>query len=181
MTLVNPGWPQNYSAELNAELPPAGGAVPFRWSDSASRSSVLVKVKRGNDSWVGAFEAGDGTVTGLYAAPSPDHLLVVAKGQAYWVPTTDPKKYELVAAYPVRSVMQVAAARVVVIADDTDIVAYGVAGKLWTTRRLSSDGIKIDGANSEGIWGRAWNAAEEQPVEFSVDLKTGEAKGGLPT
>jgi hypothetical protein len=70
-------------------------------------------------------------------------------------------------------------AGLLVLVDFTEMVAYDHAGKRWRTGRISSDGIRIDETDAQGIWGMAWDASQGKRVEFFVDAKTGNCEGGV--
>jgi len=66
--------------------------------------------------------------------------------------------------------------KVVLLADFTDLVAYGQAGKLWSSGRLAWDDLKIVGVNGSGIEMTGFHAPRNDPrYPFTVDLSTGES------
>lgn|GEM_PF-3258470 len=82
--------------------------------------------------WVGSFAAGDlspNAHTGVYSCPSPNHVLVVAQGEAYIVNTHDPLEFHHLNLIPVMGVVQVPVAGVTVLYDFTRLEAYGVGGR----------------------------------------------------
>jgi len=58
------------------------------------------------------------------------------------------------------------------------LLAWGREGKAWQTGRLSWDGVRITGIRGETIIGTGWEMSTDRELEFEVNLKTGEHRGG---
>lgn len=178
--LIKTGWPRHYEVDLLPGLP-ATGPEPVQLratSHGVGREGLVVRVYSGSVSWIGNFQRGDGKLTGIYATPSPDHVCVVASGRGYWLPALDPAAYQIVEAYPIRDVRSIPELGLLIFADYTDLVAYGVEGRRWVSQRVSWDGITILRADQHGVVGRAWDATQEQEVGFFVDARSGRVEGG---
>lgn len=60
----------------------------------------------------------------------------------------------------------------------TSITAVGSAGILWTTDRLTWEGLTISEIKGDNLHGHGWDALADKEVPFEVDLKTGSHTGG---
>ena len=60
----------------------------------------------------------------------------------------------------------------------TSVTAFGEAGKLWTTERLSWEGLTIAEIKGGKLFGTGWDALKDKDVAFEVDLLTGKSVGG---
>ena len=60
----------------------------------------------------------------------------------------------------------------------TTISAVGETGWLWTTGRLSWEGITISEIKQHVLSGTGWDALKDEEVPFEVDLITGRHTGG---
>lgn len=56
--------------------------------------------------------------------------------------------------------------------------ALGPEGWCWTTPRISWDGFEAIEIAEKTIYGRAWNAVEQQWQIFSIEIVTGIVRGG---
>ncbi len=142
-------------------------------------NGCILEVVTGNGNvWTGKFERGPEGISGFYATPARNTVLIVIEGQGYWVPTQEPATYEVVATIPIRQVIRVPERDIVLLVDFLRMEAYGPEGLLWQTKRLSWDGLQITEVNSTTIRGLAWDSPADSQVEFSVDTSKGIVKGG---
>ena len=58
------------------------------------------------------------------------------------------------------------------------LLAWGRSGKVWETSRLSWDGLRITAIHGETLQGLGWDMTTDRELEFNVNLKTGEHRGG---
>lgn len=129
-------------------------------------------------SWTGEFEPGVEGISGLYATPSESVLCVVARGQGYWVPVHTPQAYEVIPSTPIKKVIAVPKAELMIFVDFVRLTAYNPDGFAWQTESLSWDGLKIVEVLRHEIKGVAWDAPDNKEVLFSVDVKNGSHTGG---
>ncbi len=142
-------------------------------------NACILEVKTGNDNvWSGRFERVPEGISGFYATPARNTVLIVIEGRGYWVPTREPATYEVVATIPIRQVIRVPGRDIVLLVDFVRMEAYGPEGLLWQTNSLSWDGLQITEVNSTTIRGLAWDSPADSHVEFRVDTLTGVATGG---
>jgi hypothetical protein len=170
-----------YEAAILGGLP-GGGRPPFQFhrpGQPTHGEGVVVRVAPHDSSaWMGNFQRGDGALDGIYEAPSPDRLCVVAGGTGYWVAVRAPEQYEIVALYPIGTVYALPEAGILLFVSLTHLAAYGAEGLRWQTSRVSWDGIRILEASAQTIRGVAWDAPAEKEVGFFVDPRTGSHEGG---
>lgn len=129
-------------------------------------------------SWTGVFEPGVEGISGLYATPSESVLCVVVRGQGYWVPVHTPQAYEVIPSTPIKKVVAVSKAELMIFMDFVRLTAYNTDGFAWQTESLSWDGLKIVEVLRNVIKGVAWDAPNNKEVLFSVDVKNGSHIGG---
>jgi hypothetical protein len=58
------------------------------------------------------------------------------------------------------------------------LLAWGREGKAWQTARLSWDGVRITEVRGDTLLGTGWEMSTDRELEFAVNLKTGEHRGG---
>lgn len=183
----------NYEVDVLPDEPDSGATYQFfqeRRSETEAgeltlevtqgRSDWLVlEVKDcGGNSWTGIFEPGVEGISALYATPSDSVLCVVVKGQGYWVPVFTPEEYEVIPSVPIKKVLAVPKAKLMLFVDFVRLTAYGEDGFLWQTERLSWDGLTITEVLEREVNGVAWDAPSNREVPFSVDTRSGHHTGG---
>jgi hypothetical protein len=179
-------FPHQYEIEELFELPSGTGEHKRFYFpggvEEGGRDGLLIKVSpQVGMPWLGIFAFGynsPNVVTGIYACPNSISVCVVSAGQGYIVRTDDPHVWEEVIAYPILDVRSLHMSKLLIFSDFTEIVAYGLGGMVWKTSRLSSDGLKIIEATPDYIRGLAWDAPQQQEVEFLIDVRTGRHEGG---
>jgi hypothetical protein len=122
--------------------------------------------------------AADSVPSGIWTCPDPAWICAVAGGYAYLVDTSDPERWEQVAYRPVTNVTVVAEHSLLVFAGFQSLLAWGRSGKVWETGRLSWDGLRITAIHGETLLGLGWDMTTDRELEFNVNLKTGEHRGG---
>lgn len=176
---------RNYDASILEELPQPERASHFYFPGAKATGGtdgVLVSVEpRSGPSWLGTFAFGDLNpkgITGLFSTPNPDRLCVVARGRAYVVAAAQPDDVEDVPCVPVLDVRPLPEYGVIVLANHTELFAYGSAGWRWRTKRLAWDSLRITGISNGVITGEFWDIRSEQMSGFSVNIETGKHEGG---
>jgi hypothetical protein len=174
----------HYVVDREAELPPSGGPITYfkrngvvdaGAGEGMSGPLLRISPKRG-DSWLACFAGGypgSGVADGVFPTPNPDVVCVISNGAGYWVNTKTREKSD-VPLFPVRAVE--AARDLLILADFTRLVAYGMSGLIWRSERLVTDRLsimKIDSASNIAEC-RGWDpirAAGE--ITFMVNLGDG--------
>lgn len=169
-----------YTVEYVSTVPASSEAHEFSPHESESPRWSLVHIRTKSRPWYGKFRYGSdigAAVTGLVTTPSPQHLCVVAGGQAYWVDTDTPSNSSAISA--IFPVVQVHSNRaLVILVDYTNIAAFGDAGFAWRSDRLSWDGILVDEIRESTLFGSGWSAPDDGWVPFTLDLASGAHCGG---
>ncbi len=150
--------------------------------EEGDRSGIYVRVvSQKANAWIGFFALGfesEHAARGLYSCPDPDSLCVVVGGYAYLVNTLDPDRWMQLEQRPVMDVRSVPELKLLIFVGATTISAVGESGWLWTTGRLSWEGISISEIKQHVLHGAGWDALKDQEVPFEVDLITGRHSGG---
>lgn len=116
--------------------------------------------------------------TGVFSCPNPQELCAVAGGYAYVVDTARPERSTHIALKPVAEVRLLIQQRVLLFVGFHSIVTWGPDGLAWETQRLSWEGIRITEIAGETLHGFGWNLMTDREVAFTVDLRTGQHRGG---
>jgi len=182
-TRVDLTFPHQYEIELEVDLSTEKIKRCYYYPEAVKegrRDGFIVSVNPlKSSSWIGIFAPGyPKALTGVFSCPDEQSVCVVASGQAYFVQVYNPQIWEQVQAFPIWDIRVILEKQLLVLADFTVLTAYGPHGIVWVTDRLSWDGIKITDVTSDWIRGLAWDSPQEKNVEFIVDLRTGDHKGG---
>ena len=150
--------------------------------DEGDRTGVYVRVvpKEGSP-WIGFFALGfdsEKVANGIYSCPAPNSLCVAAGGYAYIVHAGNPQEWVQVEQRPVVEIRALPDLKLLLFTGFTSITAFGTQGHLWTTERLSWEGITVSGIQGEILHGQGWDAMADKEVPFEVDLLTGKSTGG---
>ena len=150
--------------------------------EESERTGIYMRVvpKQGN-AWIGFFSLGfdsDQVVNAIYSCPDADSLCVVAGGYGYVVNASDPARWIRVEQQPVVDVRALLEQKLLLFTGFHTITAISPAGLLWTTERLSWDGISISRIDHATLHGQGWDAIADKEAPFEVDLATGKHTGG---
>jgi hypothetical protein len=115
---------------------------------------------------------------GVYACPNADELCAVAGGYAYVIDTARPERCTQISLKPVAEVRVLGEQGLLVFVGFHSMVAWGALGLVWETRRLSWEGLRLGDVNDGVLHGFGWDLMADKEVAFTVDLRTGESKGG---
>jgi hypothetical protein len=122
--------------------------------------------------------------TGVFGCPNPRELCALAGGYAYVINTESPEQSTQIPLQPVTELLVLTADELLVFVGFHSIVAWGREGLAWQTARLSSEGIRITGVQSQPggsarLHGFGWNLITDREAEFAIDLRTGVHTGGI--
>jgi len=179
-------FPRNYEIKLLDSCSLANPAeelhqFPARLEEG-DRSGIYLRVTSpGLPSWIGFFAKGfdsNQVASGIYSCPDPGSLCVVVGGYAYVVDTGNPQRWLQIEQRPVVQVKPLPDLKLLLFAGFTSISGLGESGRLWTTERLSWEGISIGAVKDGVLHGQGWDLMTDKEVPFEVDLITGESKGG---
>ncbi|QDU79170.1 hypothetical protein Pla110_08750 [Polystyrenella longa] len=141
-------------------------------------SLVLEVYPPAGDPWIGHFRSGRNGINGVFGTPSPDVVCVVAEGQGYLIPVSQPDQFIEIQSSPMLHIFSIPSCQLICFGDFTVIEAYGPKGRVWMTEQLSWDGLEIIEATEIGIRGNAWDAPANKYVKFIVDPSDGTHVGG---
>ncbi|HEX4605935.1 MAG TPA: hypothetical protein VH724_18180 [Candidatus Angelobacter sp.] len=150
--------------------------------EEGDRSGAYLRITpRHGPAWAGFFALGfesDQVISEVCSSPDPDSFCTVVGGYAYVVKADDPAQWLRVEQSPVVDLRALTQHGLLLFAGFTSITALGSAGILWTTERLSWEGLTITGLKGDTLQGHGWDALADKEVPFEVDLKTGVHTGG---
>lgn len=154
---------------------------PAELEESDRTGSYLRVVPKQGNAWIGFFSLGfdsDQVVNAIYSCPNADSLCVVAGGYGYVVNASDPAQWMRVEQQPVVDVRALPEQKLLLFVGFHTISAFGPAGLLWTTERLSWEGLSISRIDQATLYGQGWDAIADKEAPFEVDLATGKHTGG---
>jgi len=150
--------------------------------EEGDRSGTYLRVIANDSSpWIGFFAQGFDSpqvAHGVFSCPDPDWLCAVAGGYAYLVDSTNPQRWIRVEQRPVVAVRAVVELKLLLFVGFTSITILRESARLWTTERLSWEGITISEIQGTKLTGTAWDAIADKEVPFEIDLLTGKSQGG---
>jgi hypothetical protein len=116
--------------------------------------------------------------TGVWSCPDPAMLCALAGGYAYVIDTQTPEHFRQVGYRPVTEVRPVIEAGLLIFTSFHSVEAWGAAGRLWQTTRLSWEGVRLGEASATELKGWGWELRSDRDVPFTIDLATGQHSGG---
>lgn len=145
------------------------------------KDGVLIEVSPENgEQWIaccafGQFGIG---ISAVIAAPQPAKIFVVAEGQGYVIDSKCRSEWHDVPCRPIADLRVAPDRGVVLFSDFTSICAYGLAGRLWKSKQLCWDELKIEQIEGNKILGNGYDPTNsEKPYgQFELDLFTGEVR-----
>ena len=179
-------FPHSYEVKVLEQAPPVHPLEKLHHfpveMEEGDRAGAYVRVapERGA-AWRGFFALGFDTPEALNCAsscPHPDAFCIIAGGYGYVVNAVDPAQWLQVEQRPVTELRSLTKNNLLLLIGFTSITALGSAGIMWTTERLSWEGLRIAEIGAEHLLGFGWDAIADKEVAFSVDLKTGKHSGG---
>lgn len=152
-------------------------------STKSGRDGVIVRFASGTDhEWIGVFafgEYGCSFPSCVVPLPDSDRVLIVSSGDGFIVREGIPGGFEKVKAVPVRSVHLVPRQKLIALADDTTIVAYGGDGLRWQSERIGWHDLRIEKVEDSAIHCKTFDIRSDEDIEFTVDTTSGIAHGGI--
>ncbi len=154
---------------------------PTELEEGDRRGAWLRVAPASGPAWIGFFALGfdsDQVAHGVFSTPDSESFCIVVGGYGYFVKASDPRVWDQVEQRPVVRVLPVPELKLLLFSGFTNISAYNEGGRLWTTPRLSWEGISISRIEGTTLFGTGWDALKDKEVEFEIDLVTGDSKGG---
>jgi hypothetical protein len=176
-------FPHTWKAEILPKRPlikPLRCYTYPREAEEVERGALEVMMQPAGDAlkFLATFALGfaDPAVpTGLWSCPNPDEVCALAGGYAYIVNTAEPAQFTHIALRPVLQVHSLAEHNLLVFGGHQALLAWGIRGPVWATRRLSSEGLRITEIGGDSLSGFGWDLLTDREVPFIVNLRTGEA------
>ena len=159
-------------------LPGSGGGGGARRAGSHGEASLRLRRGRFVSCHLRLGFSSPSAPTGVWASPDPDWMCAVAGGYAYLIDTSEPRRWEQLEYRPVTEIRAAARSRLLVFASFHSLLAWGPGGKAWQTARFSWEGVRITGIEGDTLIGLGWELRTDRELEFAVNLKTGEHRGG---
>ena len=94
------------------------------------------------------------------------------------IATRAPEQWQQLEYRPVVEVRPLPEAGLIVFVSFHSIEAWGAAGRLWQTAKLSWEGVRLGEATATALRGWGWEMRTDREIEFVVDLETGQHRGG---
>ena len=116
--------------------------------------------------------------TGVWSCPHSAMLCAMAGGYGYMIDTRAPEQGQQLEYRPVVEVRAIPEAGLILFVSFHSIEAWGSAGRLWQTPRLSWEGVRLGEASATELRGWGWDMRTDRELEFVVDLGTGRHTGG---
>jgi hypothetical protein len=116
--------------------------------------------------------------TGVFGCPNSQEMCAVAGGYAYVIDTAQPEQCTHIALKPVVEVRPLVPQELLLFVGFHSMMAWGRDGFAWESTRLSWEGIRITGIDTDTLHGIGWNLLTDRDVAFSLDLRTGQHTGG---
>ena len=165
--------------ELLAGLPPYGPpAIGFSATGQGKhREDSPLLSTGGAETWVGNFQPGFSSLHEAVEHPNGVEIVVVAGGTAYVVSPTSKMCIQTFGGQ-IEWTKAVPEHRLVLFASLTDVIAIGVDGVRWRSRRISWDGLRELVVSNAELTGEAYSPLDDRWHPFGMDVVTGEATGG---
>ena len=184
------GFAQSWTAEVLVAPPMIAPVRQFTYplqiageEDALARGALLLNVKPvAGGSFLATCALGFTSAsmpTGVYACPNPDEMCAVAGGYAYVVDTLAPAGCVQIGLKPVVAVTVLEEQGLLLFTGFHSLVAWGTDGLTWQTAKLSWEGVGVTEISLDEVVGFGWDLMTDKEVEFRVDLKTGEHRGGV--
>jgi hypothetical protein len=179
-------FPRRYEVRMLEAAPPLHPIeklyhYPLELEEGDRNGAYLRVTPQRGAAWAGFFAPGfdsDQVVNAVCSSPDPDYFCAVVGGYGYLVNAGDPGQWLRVEQRPVMDLRVLPQQGLLLFAGFTSITAVGGAGIVWTTERLSWEGLTITEIDGDKLRGHGWDALADKEVPFEVDLKTGKHTGG---
>jgi hypothetical protein len=160
---------------------PGAAAIGDR-SDLAADPILGVRPARGR-SWAGVFSgvpesARVSPPSQVIGWPDELSLCVLHQGEAHVVRSDDPDRwFGVTDDLPTTGVLVAAGHVRVLFADYPEVFAFGADGLAWRSGRVAYDDVTLLSVENDKVVVSGFDAPENQIVEFTLDIATGEAHG----
>lgn len=179
-------FPRNYDVKVLPATPPVHPIeklhhYPVELEEGDRSGQYLRVIPHAGSAWFGFFVSGFDSaqvMNAVLSCPDQDYLCVISGGYAYVVNAIDPGQWFRIEQRPVADFVSVPSEQMILFAGFTSITALGRSGILWTTERLSWEGVSLKQVGAQVLHGIGWDALSDKECPFEVDLQTGKHIGG---
>jgi hypothetical protein len=133
--------------------------------------------------WIGKFSFGghpNDWATTVLSCPNANQICVVCSGAGHIVNAREPWISEKLGAFPVVTVKEMPERELIVFSDYTQVVGYGKEGPLWTSGKISWDGIEIGDAYGDDLNLVGWDSPSQKKTYLKLDLRNGKTRTSQP-
>jgi hypothetical protein len=120
--------------------------------------------------------------SGVWSTPHRDWLCAVSGGYAYLIDTIAPQRFTMIPYRPVLQTLPVPApeqpdAGCLLFVSHRSILAWGKAGQIWESERLSDEGVTVTAIEAGVLHGAGWQMQGDRETRFTLNLQTGKLIG----
>lgn len=113
--------------------------------------------------------------TGIWSTPRPEETCAVAGGYAYLIDTAAPERFTMIQYRPVLELRAAVTEGLLLFTGHRSILAWGSAGQVWESPKLSDEGVTITSIESGLLRGTGWDMMSDREKPFTLDLRSGAA------
>ena len=113
--------------------------------------------------------------TGIWSTPRPEEICAIAGGYAYLIDTTAPERFTMIPYRPVLELRAAVAEGLLLFTGHRSILAWGSAGQVWESPKLSDEGVTILSIDNGLLCGTGWEMTSDREMPFTLDLRNGAA------
>jgi hypothetical protein len=179
-------FPRNYEVRVLPAAPPVHPLeklhhYPVELEEGDRAGTHVRVVPQAGTAWFGFFAQGfdsSQVLNAVLSCPDPDSICVISGGYAYVVNTSDPQRWSRIEQRPVTQFVTLPRESKILFVGFTSITALGQEGIVWTSKRLSWEGVSIGEIRAGVLHGTGWDALSDEERPFEVNLETGDHRGG---
>jgi len=163
-----------------AGLPPYGEvATNFSATGLARHSEGLVVSFRAGDSpqWIGNFARGLARFDSVQVLPNHTAAIIIAGGQGYVIDPVSRQVQGTTGGAIVDAFVHPTTSAIVLNHQNILFESIGPSGRLWLSRRISWDGLRLVEVSDNVLAGEAWRY-DDTWHPFQLDLVSGNVEGG---
>ena len=171
------GFERRYEVEINPEYPRDGNwRVPHVHFGDKGRDALTLRLRpeRGQE-WVATFALEDrGLLTGVYACPNPEQVMVATGRAAFLLDSAETSAADELPVHPIKVVARPRGTDLLAIGSFTDLVVVDGSGVRWARSGLFLDELDLVDGPPDVVRavGRTAYAQTERTV-VDLDITTG--------
>ena len=158
-------FPHNYEVKMLESHPLVDPVeklyqFPAKLEEGDRTGAYLRVFPQASEAWIGFFALGFDSAkvaSGIYSCPDADALCAVVGGYAYVVNARHPQRWMQIEQRPVVEVRPVPELGLLLFVGFTSITGLGKSSRMWTTERLSWEGVSITDIEGTTLRGLGWD------------------------